>query len=182
MRTFFTVAAICLSAACAGSTTGVSPSTAKTYSGTYSAQVVESTVSTSLQGGGTFPCTNTYTMSGTLTMTIDQVSGALIGSAEIVGTQKEIAYSAAPTCKAKGDLPTGSSSTLTGTSSDLHFDVQTVAVNGGYTVTTRKSFAGALSGGVVNGTLAFSVAGSGVIDGVSAVTQSYSTTMTVSLH
>jgi hypothetical protein len=181
MRTSFTVAAICLSAACAGSTTGVVP-TAKTYSGTYSAQVVESTVSTSLQGGGTFPCTNTYTMSGTLTMTIDQVSGVLVGSAQVVGTQKEIAYSAASTCKPKGDLNTGWFPKLTGTSSDLHFDDQVVAVNGGYTVTTRTSFAGALSGGVVNGTLGFSVAGSGVIDGVSAVTQSYSTTMTVSLH
>jgi hypothetical protein len=86
---------------------------------------------------------------------------------------------------AKGDLNTGWFPKLTGTTSDLHFDDQTVAVNGGYTVTTRTSFAGALSGGVVSGTLGFSVAGSGVITstgGAGAVTQSYSTTMTVSLH
>jgi hypothetical protein len=48
------------------------PSTLKTYTGQYSVQVVESTVTVSLQGGGTFPCTNTYTMSGTITLKVDQ--------------------------------------------------------------------------------------------------------------
>jgi hypothetical protein len=158
------------------------PSTAKTYTGTYSAQVVESTVSTSLTGGGTFPCTNTYTMSGTLTMTINEAAGATIGSAQIAGTQVETTHSSGDSCKAKGDLSTVWSPKLTGSTTDLHFDEQNVSTNGAYVVTSKTSFAGALSGGVVTGVLGFSVSGSGTIGGVTSIVQSYSSTMTVTLH
>lgn len=156
-------------------------STEKTYTGQYSTQVVESTVSTSLTGGGTFPCTNTYTMSGTLTVTVDSVTGAAVGQARIDGTQKETAHSSGDSCKAKSDLSTLWSPTLTGTAAALQFSDQNVAPNGGYIVTSKVSFSGALSGGVVTGVLGFSVNGSGTIQTTSIV-QSYSTTVSVTLR
>ena len=180
MRTCLLAVASLLCAACSASTTDGSAK-AKTYTGTYSAVVVESTISTSLTGGGTFPCTNTYTMSGTLTMTIDDAAGAKIGSAQIVGTQVEMAHSSGESCKAKGDLSTSWSPNLTGTATDLHFGDQNVSTNGGYVVTSKTSFAGTLAGGVVTGVLGFSVAGSGTI-GTTSILQSYSSTMTVTLH
>jgi hypothetical protein len=158
-----------------------SSSTGKTYTGQYSTQVVESTVSTSLQGGGTFPCTNTYTMSGTLTVTIDSVTGEAVGQAHVEGTQKETAHSSGDSCKAKGDLSTLWSPTLSGTAAALQFSDQNVAHNGAYTVTSRVSFSGALSGGVVTGVLGFSVNGSGTIETTSG-TQTYSTSVSVSLR
>jgi hypothetical protein len=155
--------------------------TSKTYTGPYSAQVVESTVSTSLTGGGTFACTNTYTMSGTLTMTIGPTGSATVGSAQIVEEQTESAFGGGASCKAKGNLTTAWAPTLTGTTTDLHFADQNVATNGAYGVTSKTSFAGALSDGVVNGVLAFNVAGSGTI-GTTSIVQSYSSTMNVVLH
>ncbi|MDB4874471.1 MAG: hypothetical protein JWM41_917 [Gemmatimonadetes bacterium] len=181
MRARFLAVALLLCGACAASTTDVA-TTAKTYTGTYSAQVVESTVSTSLTGGGTFPCTNTYTMAGTMTMTIDQVSGAMVGSAQIAGMQTETAHSSAASCAAKGNLATSWAPKLTGTTADIHFDDQSVATNAGYAVTSKTSFAGTLSGGVVSGVLGFSVAGSGTLGGVTSVVQSYSSTMNVTLR
>ena len=105
MRSCLPVVATLLCTACAAATTDVA-SGAKTYTGTYSAQVVESTVSTSLTGGGTFPCTNTYTMSGTLTMTIGPTGSAAVGSAQIAGTQTETAFSGGTSCKSKESRPT----------------------------------------------------------------------------
>lgn len=178
---FLLVAASLLCGACAAAGTTDAGSTAKTYSGTYSATVVESTVSNSLTGGGTFPCTNTYTFSGTLTMTIGQLNGAMLGSAQVVGNQTETAHSTAASCVAKGNLTTSWSPTLKGTTSDLTFAEQNVSTNGAYAVTSKTSFTGALSGGVVTGVLGFSVAGAGTI-GTTAIMQSYSTSMNVTLR
>lgn len=180
MRSCLLVVATLLCTACAAGTTDVA-SGAKTYRGTYSAQVVESTVSTSLTGGGTFPCTNTYTMSGNVTMTIGPTGSAAVGSAQIAGTQTETAFSGGASCKSKGNLSTSWSPTLTGTTTDLHFADQNVATNGAYVVTSRTTFAGALSGGVVTGVLGFSVAGTGTI-GTTGIAQSYSSTMSVVLQ
>src|SRR5258708_5575029 len=181
MRMCLLIVAALLCTPCAATTTTDASSTAKPYTGQYSAQVVESTISTSLTGGGTFPCTNTYTMSGTLTMTIDQAGGVVVGSAQVVGSQVETAHAGGTSCVAKGDLSTHWSPTLTGTTADLRFADQTVVPNGSYSVTSKTSFAGALSGGVVTGVLGFSVAGSGTI-GTTSIVQSYSTTMNVTLR
>jgi len=180
MRACLLVVASLMCGACAAATTDVS-ATAKTYTGPYSAEVTESTVSTSLMGGGTFPCTNTYRMSGTVTMTIDQAAGAMVGSAQIVGTQTETAHSNGDSCTAKGDLPTSWSPKLSGTTTDLRFDGQNIATNGAYAVTSKTSFAGTLSGGVVTGVLGFSVAGSGTI-GSTSIVQNYSSSMSVILR
>lgn len=138
-------------------------------------------MSTSLTGGGTFACTNTYTMSGTLTMTIGPTGSPTLGSAQIVGTQTETSFAGGASCKAKGNLATSWSPTLTGTTTDLHFADQNVATNGAYVVTSKTSFAGGLSDGVVNGVLGFSVAGAGTI-GTTGIVQSYSSTMSVALR
>lgn len=179
-HSFLLVATTLLCSGCAagGSTDG---GAGKTYSGTYSATVVESTVSTSLTGGGTFPCTNTYTFSGTLTMTIDQTSGPVSGSAQIAGNQTETAHSGGASCPAKGNLTTSWSPTPTGTTGALTFSDQRVSTNAGYSVTSSTSFVGALSGGVVTGVLGFSVSGTGTI-GATSIVQSYSTSMNVTLR
>ena len=170
----------CVSSSNSAGTTDVSAS-AKTYTGPFSAEVVESTVTTSLLGGGTFPCTNTFTMSGTLTMIVDQAGAAVTGSARLVGTQKETAHSSGSNCTYKGDLPILWAPTLSGTSSDLRFADQYVSTNGTYAVTNKTSFAGTLSGGVVTGVLGFSVSGTGTI-GTGSIVQSYSSTMTVTMR
>jgi hypothetical protein len=157
------------------------PSTLKTYTGQYSVQVVESTVTVSLQGGGTFPCTNTYTMSGTVTLKVDQATGGE-SSAIVDGTQTETAHSTGDSCKAKGNLSTKWSPKLSVSGNDLSFDDQHVATNGGYGVTSRVTFAGTLSNGVVTGALGLSVSGSGVIGGTASVSQNYSTTVNVTLR
>jgi len=178
MRTCLLLAASLL-CGCAGATDVNSGR--KTYTGPYSATFVESTVSTSLQGGGTFPCTNTYTMTGILTMTIGPNDRSTVGTAQIDGVQTETAHSSGDSCKAKGNLSTVWSPTLTGTTTDLHFAEQNVATNGTYVVTSKATFAGTLSGGVVTGVLGFSVLGTGTIGTTSGV-QSYSTTMNVVLQ
>jgi hypothetical protein len=182
MRTCLLIAASLVCGGCAaGLTDGPTSKTAKTYTGTYSATVVESTVTTSLQGGGTFPCTNTFTFSGTLTMTIDDATGGMTGSAQIDGTQVETAHGGGTSCQAKGNLTTGWSPPLTGTTNALKFDAQNVSANGTYVVTSKTSFTGALANGAVTGVLGFSVSGVGNI-GFAAIVQSYSTTMNVTLH
>ncbi len=169
-----------LTCACSASTEP--PTTAaKTYAGQYSTSVVETTVSTSLTGGGTFSCTNTYTMSGTISMTLDVASGAAVGTATIAGTQAETAFSGGATCLAKGSLATSWSPAVSGSPSALLFNGENVATNGGYVVTTRTSFRGAIVNEVVSGTLGFSVSGAGTI-GTTSITQSYSTTTAVTLR
>jgi hypothetical protein len=153
MRAPLSTAALLLCGACAGST-DVS-ATARVFTGSYSVQVVESTISTSLLGGGTFPCTNTSTMSGTVAMTVDTVGGVMSGSAQVDVKQVEIAHSTGDSCKAKGNLDTKWSPRLTGTTADLRFAAQTDVPRtpgSSYIVTSKTSFAGALSNNIVTGT------------------------------
>jgi len=86
MRKPLLLAASLLCGACSSTS---EPSSLKTYTGQYSVQVVESTVTVSLQGGGTFPCTNTYNMSGTITLKVDQSTrGESNAIVERVGRQR----------------------------------------------------------------------------------------------
>jgi hypothetical protein len=170
MRSASLALAILVCGACAGDATG---SSGTTYSATYVANVIETTVSTSLTGGGTSTCTNTYTMMGGLTLTIDNASGAVTGTAQVTGTQIEKTHSPA-TCSAKGDLTTSWSPKLTGTTSDLHFDDSRVSSVAGFNVTTTTSFSGALTGGSIAGVLSFTESGSGSPNGLTNVSQNYS--------
>lgn len=171
MRAFSLAVAVLACIACAGDATGSSKGT--TYSAPYAANVVETTTSTSLTGGGTSTCTNTYAMTGTLTITIDNSSGAATGSAQVAGTQVEKSRSP-DTCSARGDVTTSWSPKLTGTTSDLHFDDSRVSTNGGFSVTTTTSFAGALTGGSIAGVLTFTESGSGTPGPTTSVVQGYS--------
>lgn len=170
MRTTSSVLAMLLCAACGGDATG---SSGTTYSAPYAANVVETTTSTSLTGGGTMTCTNTFTMTGTLTITMNSSSGPASGSAQITGNQVEKSRSP-NTCTAKGDLTTSWSPTLTGTTTDLHFDDSRVSTNGGFSVKTTASFAGALTGGSIAGVLTFTESASGTPSPTTSVTESYS--------
>jgi len=171
MRAALLAVAIVTCGGCAGDATGSSKGT--TYSAPYAANVTEGIVSTSLTGGGTMVCIYTYAMTGTLTITIDNGSGAVSGSAQISGNQ--VAKTHLPdTCPAKGDQGTSWSPTLTGTTSDLHFDATNTATNAGFSITTTASFAGAVTGGSVVGVLTFTESGSGSPNGTTNVTQNYS--------
>ena len=176
MRKHLLLSALLLSGACSSAS---EPSATKTYVGQYSVQVTESTVSVSLQGGGTFPCTNSYTMSGTLTLKIDAAGESV---ATVDGTQVETAHSTGDTCKAKGDLATKWSPRLSVSGNNLSFADQTVVTTAGYTVTSKTSFSGTLSNSAVTGALVFSVSGAGVIGGTTNVTQNYSTSVNVTLR
>lgn len=155
------------------------PGTGSSYTGSYSGVMVETTIGTSLTGGGTFPCTNTYTLSGTLTMRLTQSGSSVTGSAVVTGTQRETGVSAG--CQPKGDSSTDWSPAISGSSSDLRFSDRRTAVNGGYSVTNQAGFTGALSNGIITGSLSFSVAGSGTI-GSTSTTQNGSASMSVTLR
>jgi hypothetical protein len=141
--------------------------------------MVETTVGTSLTGGGSTTCTNTYTLSGTLTLRVTESGTSVTGSAVVAGTQHETAVSAG--CQAKGDSSTDWLPAISGSASNLGFSDRRTAVNGGYSVTSQAGFAGALSNGVITGSLSFSVSASGTI-GSTSTTQNGSTAMSVTLR
>ena len=152
------------------------------YSGGYSGTMVETTVSTSLTGGGTFACANSYIVSGTLSMQL-QVSGSLVtGTATITGTERETGVSGDSSCRRKDDLTVGWSRPVSSPPSALAFSDQRTSANGAYSVTNRMSFSGALSNGVITGTLSFSVSGAGTIGGATSVSQNGSSAMSVTLR
>ena len=144
--------------------------------------MVETTVSTSLTGGGTFACANSYIVTGALSMQLAASGSLLVGTATITGTERETGVSGDASCKRKEDLSVGWSRPVSAAPSALVFSDQRTTANGAYTVTNRMSFSGALSNGAITGTLSFSVSGAGTIGGVTSVSQNGSSAMSVTLR
>ena len=153
-----------------------------TYSGPFSGQLSRSTAGQGNSGGGVISCVNTYTLSGTLSMTLTQSGTAVAGSGSLNGAETETGKSGDPTCPLYGNKTIAWSGPVTGTTTALSFLEQSVSTNGSYVQTNKATFSGTLAGGTVAGTLTMSWAGSGVLPNATFVTQSGASTMTVTLR
>lgn len=152
-----------------------------TYTGPFSGPFVRTTVSQGNMGGGVITCFNTYTFSGTMSMMLRQSGSALTGSTSITGTQAETGKSGDPTCPLYGSNSLEWSPPVSASTSALTFSDQRVSTNGNYSVTSKVTFVGTLSGGVVTGTLTLSRTGTGSITGTT-ISETGSSTMSVALH
>ena len=179
-------------AGCTNSTTEPTTSS-KAYTGTFIGQLIITTTTTG--GNLTTICISTNALSGTLKMTLDQPAsdGSVKGSANTTGTLTETAFTASAPCQAQpGSVSLTNAYTVTGTARSLAFSDQSTSTGatpspgvGSVTCTDRRTFAGALTSGVVSGAMTFSKTcqGSSVVNGVSSVINaSGSTTIPVALR
>jgi len=88
--------------------------------------MVETTVSNSLTGGGTFTCTNTFIVSGTLSMQLETSGNLLVGVATIKGTQTDTGVSGDSSCKRKETLSIGWSEAISALPRAWHRDAPEV--------------------------------------------------------
>jgi hypothetical protein len=145
-----------------GGEESVVSATTKTYSGSFSGQMVVTQTFTALLAGGvgTYDCLHTHAYGGTMTVTLEESNGTTTGKMQQDGTDTSLGVSGGPLCSSPGP---GNFlfffCTLTGPPSDLSCGSQTTATNGSRTSTVTHRFSGALSGGVITGTVTYAVTG-----------------------
>ena len=105
-------------------------------------------------------CASTTAISGTLTITLEQqTNGTVTGRGSTTGTQTEIAFTASPLCQAlPGPAPFNTGGPITGATGNFGFSSVSSGTGptpggGSVTVTNTTTFSGALSGGVISGTM-----------------------------
>ena len=103
------------------------------------------------------------------------------GASTIDGAGPTTCKSGDPTCPLYGSNSLEWSPPVSASTSALTFSDQRVSTNGNYSVTSKVTFVGTLSGGVVTGTLTLSRTGSGSITGTT-ISETGSSTMSVALH
>ncbi len=122
-----------------------------TFTGSFSGQYVNTTNSS-----GSI-CDSTRALAGTLTMKLEE--GTAKGTAEIVGTQSEIAFTVSPLCSSSvGNTTEKAKADVTGTPAALAFAEERSFTSTGIatvTSTTGFSFTGSLNAGVVTGMLTY---------------------------
>lgn len=147
-----------------------------TYTGSLSGQVVFT------QTSGNLTCDSTRALAGTLTITLED--GTANGKASVTGTYSEISFT--PSCS-----PIGTQSQLSfggdvmGTPAALAFAEQrsfTSTTPATVTSTTGVSFTGALSGGVITGSLAYTESTNGVGTGGNVISGRGNVVMPVTLR
>ena len=178
MRSILCITLCELAAGCAKSADGPNGDH-KSYTGPYSGQYTETTVS-SLATGGFQTCTNTFTLSGTLTLTLEQTGDNVTGNASVSGLETETAHGGPAQCPSKGNIQMLQDASVNSSVSNLQFSKDIVS-QGSFVVTVSDSFTGALAGGTVTGTLTWSRNGTGTTQG-SSVTSHATTAMSVTLH
>jgi hypothetical protein len=159
---------------------GGGPSTT-IYTGSFGGQW---TVSSSCTGGNvTVSCTSTRTFSGTVTARLKSGSDGDLGQIDVTPGETEVARTG-PCTGSFGPLPTSWGCRLTGTASSLSCrqeDRQTPSAPGAFTSGTLLEFSGALSGGVITGTMTFATTGDGNTPG-GVCTQRGSTSFPITLR
>ena len=178
MRALFCASLCALVAGCAKSADGPNGDH-KSYSGPYSGQYTETTVS-SLATGGFQTCTNTFALSGTLTLTLEQSGDNVTGNASVSGLETETAHGGPTPCPSKGNIQMLQDAAVNSSVSNLQFSKANVTP-GSFATTVSDSFTGVLSGGTITGTLTWSRSGNGTTQG-NSVTSNATTTMSVTLH
>jgi hypothetical protein len=144
--------------------------TPRTFSGSFNGEVVMTTMTTTQSGIST--CVSVRSIVGTMTIQLVQrADGTVTGTGSTNGTQTETAVTQSPLCPAAGTLtnsgpiPFDNGGPLTGTAANIAFDRQTTNTGSSgtvtLTVTTTFAFTGALSNGVIAGTVTYSLVGDG---------------------
>jgi hypothetical protein len=188
-RLFILIVLATLAVSCTGSGSPTSAtSTSQTYSGSVNGQMTV-TLTIVPTTSPTNVCQFLRVFSGTLSLTLTQASdGTVTGTGVTTGTQTGTAITQSPLCTSTfGTVGFDWNRPVTGPSANLAFNGQTVVNRtpaGTGTVTNTISFAGALSGGVISGTLTVSEAESLVFPDpqVASVTGGGSTSVSVTLR
>ena len=160
MRRYTGVFVALLCAACPGGSSGDGPSSSTSFSGPFTGAYVETTTSQGSTGGGVVNCQNSYSVSGTVTMTTGLNGSVRSGSAKISGTETETGKSGDSTCPLKGNRTIDLTTPVTGSTSDVQFTWQS-SVGTTFTTNNRATFAGTLAGGIVTGSLTWQRTGAG---------------------
>ena len=134
--------------------------TSRTLSGPFDGQLVITTVSAGVT------CVSTRSITGTMTIQLDQrADGTITGNGSTNGTNTETAVTQGPLCAAGVSLPFNWGGPLTGTAGNMTIPNQqttfTSTTPATVTVTNNFAFTGALSNGVITGTVTYSSASSG---------------------
>ena len=164
------------------SSSGITP---RTLAGPFSGQNLVTGTTTS--GAGSNTCVSTQAITGTLTLQIEQrADGTVTGSGSTTGTRVETAVTQTPFCSSNGiSVSFNYSGPITGTAGNITWAVQTFAPNRGpgtVDSTHTLGFTGALSNGVITGTLNFTEAYSGTNTSGGTTTGSGSTSFPVTLR
>ena len=159
-----------------GTPGGPSGPTKRTYAGPFSGTWTSGT--SAIGGGQTVVCTHTYTVSGTIAMTLEQQADGTVTGTELVNGTDTVTGDTG-TCPARGNALFGwSDASVTGTTSNLTFSAQ----GGSSVATTRFSFSGALNSGVITGTGVRTQSGQGDNGSGTVTTQFGSATYLVTLR
>jgi hypothetical protein len=128
------------------------------FAGPFNGQIVVTTsVATPL---GTSACASTRSITGTLTIRIDEGSdGSVTGRASTRGTMAETGVTQAPTCSANfGTVPFDRDVNISGTANNVSFEDRTSSSSTSpatVMVTTTLAFTGRLEGDVITGVLTY---------------------------
>lgn len=165
-------------------TSGTSPSTTTSYTGTFTGQMIVSTTT------GASVCLSTRTLNGTLKITLQQPksSGSVTGTADTTGTLVEIAVIPTSTCSPlTGSVSLNGSRAVTGTTTTFGFTSSSTATvptpngAGSVTCTDTTAFTGSLAGSAVTGTLTYTSSCQGN-NGISTITGNGTTAIPVALR
>ena len=124
-----------------------------TYSGNVAAQFVVTTTTTG--GSLTTTCESTRAINGTLSITLlVHADGTVSGTAQTTGTVTEVAFTVSQSCQAlPGPAPFGGAAPVTGSTGNLSYTFSSSGSGSGVTSTVTTSYTGALSNGVISGTM-----------------------------
>lgn len=154
---------------------------AKSYTGSFTGQMVFN------QNSGGLICDFTRALTGTVTVQLED--GAATGSAGVSGTSTTIAVTASPNCQAGGSQSISFQANASGAPSAIVFaqvqsNTTTTPTEGGSTGTTTNemNFSGSLSGGVITGTLTITNTANGVGSGGNVIISRGTAAMPVTLR
>ena len=158
--------------------------TSRTLTGPFNTQLVMTTTTTS--DTGSTACVSTRSISGTVTIQLDErPDGTVTGQGSTGGTEAETAVTQSPRCQASfGTVGFGYRGALTGSTGNMTFSQQTINTSTSpatVTVTNTLTFTGAMSNGVIAGTVNYTE----VSDGrtiFTTISGSGSTTFAVTLR
>ena len=158
-----------------------SASSGTVYAGPLNGQMTLTETATGT-GGVTSVCSSVRSIGGTITVTLQQASGTVSGQA--MASAMEAVISRTPTCNGDGPGGVGAiafSCAVTGSSASLGcMEQRTSSSAPGFSETVAFAFSGALSGGVISGTVTYGRSGSGTPQGTASFTSS--TTFPVTLR
>jgi hypothetical protein len=106
-------------------------------------------------------CTYNHLLGGTITLTLEQLSGPATGRGETTVNSTDLAASA-PGCGSGpggGNLTNGFKCSLTGTTAGFECSERRTSTGGTSTSTYTFTFSGSLNGGVITGTVTYALTG-----------------------